>query len=497
MIDSSAPVTKSNRYLILLLGLVAFLQVVFLRPGHQWGDDFAHYILQAKHLVTLHEFVAREYIPNPDALNLGPQTLPPGLSVILAPVYAAFGLNLAAMKIVLILIFTGGLYFLDGLFADRLPQPWRYALILLVGLSPYVFSLRDEIETEKAFVALLLLTLWLTKRAFSPTGARSMKLAILIGICVFGMCATRNTGLAILPVFPLLDLLNSRPRRITWFSITIILTAGLLLSPIIILLHTTSGYAHLFNFSPLWIAQSALAFAKRFEIFWWGKDPRWPGNVTLVLVAVLAALGLFRDVRKHVGPAELFLPCYLAVILPYFSPGFQLYLLPLYPLLVGYALIGFFNLAGGWRYRSAAIALGMSAVALLFGTAFWKTNWGPIREGLEDPEFAAVCDFIHDKTVSTEIVVFRKPRLLALLTEHPSTVYPMHLDRDPEPDEIWNYLVRVHASYVVVAHLDGPEFATDPIVDRTLVLHSLEAIPVFSNAHFKIYRLATSGPSIL
>jgi hypothetical protein len=121
--------------------------------------------------------------------------------------------------------------------------------------------------------------------------------------------------------------------------------------------------------------------AKRFELFWWGKDPRWPGNVTLVLVAILAPPGFFRDVRKHVGPAELFLPCYLAVILPYFSPGFQLYLLPLYPLLV--------------------------------------------------------------------------PRLLALLTEHPSTVYPIHLDRDPEPDEIWNYLMRVHASYVVVAHLDG------------------------------------------
>jgi hypothetical protein len=69
----------------------------------------------------------------------------------------------------------------------------------------------------------LLLTLWLTKRAFSSTGDRSLKLAFLIGICVFGMCATRNTGLAILPVFPMLDLRNARPRRITWFSITIIL----------------------------------------------------------------------------------------------------------------------------------------------------------------------------------------------------------------------------------------------------------------------------------
>jgi hypothetical protein len=203
-------------------------------------------------------------------------------------------------------------------------------LILLVGLSPYVFTLRDELETEKPFVALLLLTLWLTKRAYSSSGDRSLKLAFLIGICAFAMCATRNTGLAILPVFPLLDLLNSRPRRVTRFSITILLTAGLLLSPIILLLHTTSGYAHLFNFSPLWIAHSALAFAKRFELFWWGKDPRWPGNVTLVLVAVFAALGLFRSVRRHIGPAELFLPCYLAVIPPYFSPGFQLYLLPLY-----------------------------------------------------------------------------------------------------------------------------------------------------------------------
>ena len=486
-------VMSLSRYLILLLGLIAFLQIASMRPGHTWGDDFAHYILQAKHLATLRGFVAWEYIPNPDVLNLGPQTVPPGLSVILAPLYAAFGLNLAAMKIVLILIFAGGLYFLDGLFSDRLPQAWRYALILLVGLSPFVFTLRDEIDTEKLFVAFLLLTLWLTKHAYSASAERSLKLAFLIGFCVFGMCAIRNVGLAILPVFPLLDLMKSRPSRVTRFSTTIVLTATLLLAPTIVLLRTTSGYAHLFNFSPMWIAQSALAFAKQFETFWWGTTPRWPGYATLLLVAMLAVRGFYRVVRDGLGPAELFIPFYLIIILSYFAPGYRFYLLPLYPLLVGYTLMGFCDLVAGWRFRGTAITLAVGAVVVLFGTAYWKASWGPIREGLGDPEFAAVCDFIHDKTGSTQTVVFRKPRLLALATEHPSTVYPMHLDRDPQMDEIWNYLVRVHAAYVVVAHLADPMFRTDPIVDRALIQHPSQAIPVFENAHFKVYQVVTTA----
>lgn len=82
--------------------------MVFVRPGHQWGDDFAH--------------------------------------------YAAFGLNLAAMKIVLILIFAGGLYFLDGLFSDRLPQPWRYALILLVGRKTICRPLAADVMAHQTRV---------------------------------------------------------------------------------------------------------------------------------------------------------------------------------------------------------------------------------------------------------------------------------------------------------------------------------------------------------
>lgn len=476
--------------LVSLLLLIALLQILSLRPGHIWGDDFAHYIMQAKHMASLDGYVAREYKPNPEVLNLGPQTVPPGLSVILTPVYALFGLNLTAMKITLVLVFVAGLYFLDGLFRDRLPDAWRMALILVVGLDPLLFRMRDEIETEKPFLVFMLASLWLMQRAYAAPSRkpRMMRIAVLLGLCVFAACSTRNVGFALIPIPVLLDVIQL--RRITRFSLAATAAAVIPLIGVAFLLRTTSGYAHLFNFSPLWIAHSALVFTKTFELFWWGLAPRWPGYLGLVLVGLAAMWGLYLAVGKRLTPVELFIPFYLGIILPYFAPGYAFYLIPLFPFLVAYALIGFRDLALRSGQYFPSVAAGAVAAAILFAAAYTKADWGPIREGIGDPEFMAVCTFLDRQMKPADLAIFRKPRLLALVTAHSSTVYPMHLDRDPTPDEIWRYLLTVRARYVVVGHVPDPDFSTDKLLDVALAQHAKEVSRVYENGHFAVYRLA-------
>jgi hypothetical protein len=474
--------------LAVLLIFIAIVQILSIRSGHHWGDDFAHYILQAKHLATLHGFVADEYVPNPEVLNLGPQTVPPGLSVVLAPEYALFGLNLTAMKMVLIAIFTAGLWFLDGIFKDQLPPGWRFALVLIVALNPVMFMMRDEIETEKPFTALLFATLWILTRAYPRAGAANppTRLAIALGLCIFAACATRNTGLTLFPIAPALDLL--RFRRLTMFSVYATAVAAAPLAILFALMHTASGYAHLYNFSPAWIVHSAAVFSKNFESFLWGVTPRWIGFAALVIVGLLGARGLWLTLRQRIGPVEIFIAAYLGIVLPYFAPGYVPYLIPLAPFLFAYALIGFRNAAGAmhqpWIVSGAA-----AATIALFGFANARTDWGPIRDGIGDPEFIALCSFIDHETSPSDLLVFRKPRLLALLTGHRSTVYPMHLDHESTTDEEWAYLQRTRARYLVVTDLSDVEFKSDDVLKQMITQHPANITVAYSNPHFTMYRL--------
>src|SRR6266446_10190114 len=125
--------------LFILLALIGAFHIATLRPGHVWGDDFAGYILQTQHLATGQGLIAYEFIPNPEAFA-GGQSLPPGLSVLLLPVYTTLGLNLTAMKVLLVFCVLGALFLVDRLFEDRLRSAWRLALVAIVGLNPVIFD---------------------------------------------------------------------------------------------------------------------------------------------------------------------------------------------------------------------------------------------------------------------------------------------------------------------------------------------------------------------
>src|SRR5690349_19487285 len=65
--------------------------VINIKHSHDWGDDFAQYIHQAKNITTGTSQQQTGYIYIPEFLHLGPPTYPVGFPLLLAPVYAMFG----------------------------------------------------------------------------------------------------------------------------------------------------------------------------------------------------------------------------------------------------------------------------------------------------------------------------------------------------------------------------------------------------------------------
>src|SRR5688572_24452072 len=91
-----------------LLALIAVFQFASVLPGHDWGDDFSMYIAHARNIVEGIPYSDTGYIYNPDE-PIGPPRASPGLPLLLAPVYATRGVDLVAMKGVMIISFIAGL----------------------------------------------------------------------------------------------------------------------------------------------------------------------------------------------------------------------------------------------------------------------------------------------------------------------------------------------------------------------------------------------------
>jgi hypothetical protein len=114
----------------LVIGVFIFCTV---NSGHDWGDDFAQYILHAANLANGKPYADTGYIVNPDNPSIGPSAYPPLFPLILAPVYAVFGLNLTAFKYVECLFLLGSLVVGFFLFSDSLSFCERIAVALLLG----------------------------------------------------------------------------------------------------------------------------------------------------------------------------------------------------------------------------------------------------------------------------------------------------------------------------------------------------------------------------
>ena len=74
---------KIIEHTILLLFLIP-LFFINIKSSHDWGDDFAQYIHQAKNISEGISQNETGYIYNPDIAVLGPQAYPIGLPMILA-----------------------------------------------------------------------------------------------------------------------------------------------------------------------------------------------------------------------------------------------------------------------------------------------------------------------------------------------------------------------------------------------------------------------------
>jgi hypothetical protein len=192
---------------VVLVGLAGFLSWGGLTRGHGWGGDFAQYIMQAisivegqpNHFIDINR-VTIEHSAERMGRPVGPIAYPWGLPLLLAPLYAFFGVDLLALKAVGVVSFLLFLIVFWLTLDKRHSAIGKVACVSLFALNPSLLRATDRIHSDIPFLLLSTLAIYLIgmvlverRRFISPAWDH-----LLLGGVIASAFFIRSNGLLLL-----------------------------------------------------------------------------------------------------------------------------------------------------------------------------------------------------------------------------------------------------------------------------------------------------------
>jgi hypothetical protein len=469
--------------LAFLLGIGVFYALT-LRPGHDWGDDFAQYIHHAKNIASGLPYDRTGYIWNPKFPMLGPPTYPPVFPLMLAPVVAVSGLALMPMKGVVVASFLLALLFVALVFRNVLAPRYLAALLVLLGLNPYFWNLKDNILSDLPFFFFVYVGLYLIQHLPGREEGRGRVAVhgIALGVAFYLAYGTRSLGIVLVPCAVLAEWL--RHRRMGWGTGTAILVFAALAGLQAAVAHKDSGYTSILSADPRRIALNVVEYARYLSGLW--NNAWWGAADTLVLILVflLAAMGFLARLRANPGPLEIFVVLYGLAILPWIATQGR-YLIPLMPLYVGYALWAVQVAGKRSPARGRLLLAGLLVLALAgFASVYASVSFRRPPEGVGTADAVALWSAVDRISAPGDVVIFQKPRALALFANRSAS----GIHETANDDETWRYFQSVRAGYAIL----GPDDRVFLYQDR--IRRLVEARPerfdrVYDNPEFTMYRV--------
>lgn len=439
---------------LLVILATGLFYLMTIRSGHEWGDDFSLYLIHAKNIASGAEYRQSGYLHYPS--YLGPDAYPPIFPLLLAPVYWFLGLNLTAMKVVVILSFLAALFAFTLVTKNEMSTGWQVALLVAIGFNPYIWDQKDRLTSDLTFLFFAYFGIALVNKAYhaGSTGAKKWLFIFAIGTVFYLAYGTRSLGVLLIPSLLLYDVLRNRRLVPSGFAINIAILTGCLIILQAWLLHSERGYyeqfATSFQYSPgawlKYIFGNVVSYVRSLTDVWDNGFSR-PLRLTLtILVTVLASVGYFVKVRKEVSYADLFVVIYVFVVCIVPMDGGGRYLLPVIPFYMFYAEQGIRTFLIPKKAKSIGVALLATAILISYVAQYRRQNLKQFDEGISKPESVEFFNYVVECTQPTDVFIFTKPRALALFTGHKASFYPKSLS----DKGLWNYFQSIHATNIVV-----------------------------------------------
>jgi 4-amino-4-deoxy-L-arabinose transferase-like glycosyltransferase len=432
------------RYTLLsILILISFLVgASTLTRGHQWGDDFAWYIVQAKSILegTTDEFMQQSAFTNGQSTtHLGPLAYPWGYPLLLVPVYAIKGISPLALKLPGLFFYAGFLICLYLLMKTRLAETESLIIVSLFAYNPLLLQFLDQILSDIPFLFFSTLSLLL----MTQENKRSVLYYVLIGTAIFFTTFLRVTGVLLLGCVLIVEffrLLKNRRDRSTMMEgirgVVIVCVVFIFLWITNLLLFPSGGDSYFSQYADL--IETAKAYALGyFYVFgsFFGQTQGWKYLYYLVFLFFL--LGAWNRWKQE-PIFLLFFAFWMIVHITY--PYWQgpRYIFPLLPIFIYSAFQGMkFSIDKlPARYQAAGRAIFNGFWVLIAGifllqsglNAYLNLQNNRAINGPFDPYSTEVYNYIKEKTPPESVVIFFKPRVMVLMTGHP-TIMSTECDR--------------------------------------------------------------------
>jgi hypothetical protein len=476
-------VTLSLRNKVLLgglLGAMALFHFLTISPGHGWGDDFAMYISHAKNLVEGRDYSDTGYIYNPEE-PIAPPRAPPGLPLLLAPIYAVRGVDLVAMKMLMVAAFIAALAFLA-----LLVQRWEgfgsaLAVTALVGLHPFFWDFKNNVLSDLPFLCFFLGGLWLGERTLESSTLPSWRFreGLALGITWWLAYATRSIGLVLPVAFVATELsIRRRLHRSTLLALTVFASLAALQAAF---LQGPSDYFGLFSFRPAQIAPRAVAYIRNFRGLFDSGFSHNGARAVFAITAILATVGMIRSWMTGKRTPAIISVVYLGVMLLWPWDAGVRYLIPVIPLYFYFVIAGLSLVEqrlARWRLLISICAA--SVILMIYGAGYYRGMTVPRPPGIDSPNAQSLFAFVRKSTPSTAVVVFKKPRALALYTGRKAAIYTTSGNGNP-----WDFIEKIGATHVALIRRSRQDSSYLALLERARP-HSLTQ--VFANDEFAVYQ---------
>jgi hypothetical protein len=423
-----------NALLSIMILISLIVGASTLTRGHQWGDDFAWYIVQAKSILTgtTDEYMLQSAFTNQQSTtHLGPLAYPWGYPLILVPVYAVKGISPLALKLPGLFFFAGFLVCLFLLMKDRLTQFESLLVVSLFAFNPLLLQFLDQILSDIPFLFFSTLSLLLMTRGED----RSVLHHVLIGSVIFLTTFLRVTGILLLGCFLIVEffrLLKNRKDRATVLKVIqgsfIVCLVFILLWITNLLLFPSGGESYFSQYAEL--IETAKGFIPAyFNVFslFFGETQGWKYLYYLMLIFFL--LGSWIGWKQE-PIFILFFGLWIIVHITY--PYWQgpRYIFPLLPIFLYFIFQGMKFLIKKLpeAYRLVGQGLFYGFWILIAGIFLVKSSTNAVTNlqndrslsGPFDPYSREVYNYIKEQTPPESVVIFFKPRVMVLMTDHPT-----------------------------------------------------------------------------
>ncbi len=427
-----------NKKVLLILTLIVLISGAIsfslLTRGQSWLDDFASYIMQAKSILngTTEDFVRRNaFTVNQSSYPPGPAAYPWGFPLLLAPVYAIFGINVLAFQLVNTLFYTLFLVIFFALARTRLTDTESLILVSVLAVNPTLLQAHTQIISDIPFLFFSTLGIFLIDRFFRRKA--SLPMALAIGGAIFAANFIRTNGFLLFVPLATTQIIQIRqqgqgqehPSMQLKPQLVPYLTFGLLFC-IQALIFPNGQEAYLSHFSMfslqrLWENFQYYLFlpSATFE-----QIPAgwllYPVLLVFILVSIL-----------NRGSRDLPIYTYSLAVIAMFilwpeRQGLR-FIYPILPFLFLFAFDGM-NLAVvwlkvGWQKFARKTMMGfwiaLAVVSCGVSLLFARENLSANRaiNGPFDPVSAQMFKFIREKTPAESVIIFFKPRVLRLFTD--------------------------------------------------------------------------------